>query len=131
MVNNTSELLVTFEIETVTGPVVAVAGTVATTCVSLQLVMGAVFPLNLRVFCVEPKPVPVTVTWVPVVPEPGLMLETCGGGTVKVGLFVLLIFPTTTLTVDVMAFAGTTATICVSDQLTTEITDPKVSVLVP
>jgi len=48
---------------TFTGPVVAVAGTLATICVSFQLeIVCAATLLKERVPCVEPKPVPVTVT---------------------------------------------------------------------
>ena len=79
----TFELLRILFARTVTGPVVAVVGTVATICVLLQLVMEvAAVPLKLRVLlpCAEPKPVPPIVTDVPVAPALGERLVTTGTG---------------------------------------------------
>src|SRR5437588_2115026 len=63
-------------------PVVAPVGTGATILVAFQLVGVTAVPLNVSVLlpCVDPKLVPVIVTDVPVVPDVGLMLDTCGGG---------------------------------------------------
>ena len=54
-------------------PVLAPEGTVATICVSLQLVAVAATPLNVRVLLrwFVWKPLPVIVTWVPDVPPSG------------------------------------------------------------
>ena len=86
MVNTVSWLLGTLPVNmTMTGPVLAFAGTVATICVSLQLTMLALFPLNLTALdaWVEWNAVPVIVTCVPTIPLVGWMLVIAGVGTVK------------------------------------------------
>ena len=66
-------MLAVFPTVMTTLPVVAVGGTVATILVSLQLETAAPIPLNVIVLatCVDPKPVPETVTGVEMVPEVG------------------------------------------------------------
>jgi hypothetical protein len=71
---------------TTTGPVTAVAGTVAAMLVPLQLVVVAVTPLNFTVLLpfVAPKFEPAMVTEMPGNPDVGDRLEMIGaGGTVK------------------------------------------------
>jgi hypothetical protein len=67
---------------TVSGPVEAAIGTVATICVPLQLVTVAGEPLNWTELlpCVEPKFDPVTVTEAPIPPEVGAILVIVGVG---------------------------------------------------
>jgi len=74
-------LLALLETVTITLPVVAPAGTVATILVSLQLVALALVPLNLTVLVpwVEPKFDPLIVTETPTAPESGDRLEMVGG----------------------------------------------------
>lgn len=67
----------------VSGPVEAVLGTKATTCVSLQLVVDAPDEALKRTEllpCVEPKLDPATVTEAPIPPEVGVMLVIVGVG---------------------------------------------------
>lgn len=54
-------------------PVVAVAGTLVTICVAVELVTVALTPLNVTVFCdgVALKPVPYSVTVCPAARRPG------------------------------------------------------------
>src|SRR6476661_2118863 len=80
------ELLEALETElTVTSiwPVLAPEGTVATICVSLQLVAVAATPLNVRVLLrwFAWNPLPLMVTVVPAVPPKGEYEVTIGGGT--------------------------------------------------
>ena len=67
---------------TITGPVVAAAGTGTAMLVALQLVGVAVVPLKVTVLvpCVAPKVVPVTVTDVPTGPDVVERLLMAGGG---------------------------------------------------
>jgi len=120
---------------TTTFPVVAPAGTSATTLVALQLVGGAVVPLNLTVLvpCVTPKFAPAIVTDVPMTPETGFKLVMLGAGTVTVKLTPLLAAPpTVTTTFPVVVPAGTGATILVALQLVGAAAIPlNVTVLVP
>jgi hypothetical protein len=62
---------------TTTFPVVAPAGTTATTLVAIQLLIVALLPLKVRVPlpCVDPKFVPLTVTEAPAAPEVGDRLD--------------------------------------------------------
>src|SRR5690348_13192440 len=65
-------------------------------------------------------------------PLAGEMLVICGGGTLKSTEVLLVTPPTVTETGPVVAVVGTMATICVSDQLTTDALIPKKAiVLVP
>ena len=59
---------------TVMGPVVAVAGTVATICVEVAETIVAETPLKLTLFCpaVAPNPVPLIVTVLPTTPFCGV-----------------------------------------------------------
>ena len=98
---------------TAIAPVVAPLGTSATIWVSLQLLIVFAFvPLKLSVLppCAAPRFVPVTVTLVPVKPEPGVKLVMPGlGYTVNSGA--LLATPlTVTTTLPVAAPAGTGTT---------------------
>ena len=67
---------------TITFPVVAVVGTVATTSISVQLVTVATTPLKATVLspCVEPKWAPAILTDRPATPELGVRLVRVGGG---------------------------------------------------
>ena len=100
--------------------------------VALQLVGVAAVPLNVTVLlpCVEAKFDPVMVTEVPTGPEAGLKLEMAG---VTVNKTRLLPIPLTiTMTLPVVAPAGTGATMVVSLQLVGVAVDaPKVTALVP
>ena len=64
-------------VDTLTSPVVAVVGTVNTSCVVLALVMVAGTPLTVMVLliAVALNPVPTIVTLDPTVPLEGVMLE--------------------------------------------------------
>lgn len=66
-------------------PLAAPDATPATTCASVQLItVAGIFPIQITPLpCEAPKPFPVIVTWVPVVPELGLMLAICGKFIVK------------------------------------------------
>jgi hypothetical protein len=82
--------------------------------VAVQFVEGetvAVVPLNLMVLvpCVEPKPVPVTVTEVPTVPEAGDGPVMLGVATTVNALPALVAPATVTVTFPVVAPAGTVA----------------------
>jgi hypothetical protein len=93
-------------------PVVAPVGTVVLILVAVQFVEGetvAVVPLNLIVLapCVEPKPVPVTVTDVPTAPVEGDKLVILGAAT-TVNVVPALVTPATvTVTLPVVAPVGT------------------------
>jgi hypothetical protein len=119
---------------TITLPVVAPDGTVATMLVALQLVTVAATPLNVTVLvpCAAPKFVPVIVTWVPTGPELGFRLVIdASGKTTK--LNPLLEWPLAlTTTLPVVAPEGTFAEMLVMLQLLVDATVPlKLTVLVP
>jgi hypothetical protein len=120
---------------TTTLPVVAPAGTAATTLVAFQLVAAAAIPLNFTVLvpCVAPKFAPVIVTDAPTNPDVGFKLAMLGAGTVTVKPTLLLATPpTVTTTFPVVAPAGTAATILVALQLVGVAAIPlNVTVLVP
>jgi hypothetical protein len=65
---------------TVTKPLLAPAGTVVTTCVSLQLVGNAAVPLKLTMLPAgaEPNPLPRRITCAPIGAADGLTLTMCG-----------------------------------------------------
>jgi hypothetical protein len=120
---------------TTTFPVVAAAGTAATIDVALQLVIVvAAVPLKATVLVpwLDPKFVPVMVTDTPVPPDDGdkpVMFGT--GSTVKIAAL-LATPPTVTITLPVVAPAGTGATILASFQLVGVAATPlKDTVLVP
>src|SRR6266481_1002876 len=121
MENTTSRLLANPFTMTRIGPVRALAGTVATICVSLQLTTVAVWPLK----AMEPnpwaawKPDPLTVTCVPTTPLAGKTLLTWARGMVKL-TFALLPRPLAeTCTGPEVAPPGTVAVMAVSDQFVT------------
>jgi hypothetical protein len=122
---------------TTTLPVVAPLGTGATMLVAVQLVGVAVVPLNFSVLepCGAPKLLPVIVTDVPIGPEVGDRLLILGPGVVTVKLLsvLLLVPPTFTTTLPVVAPLGTTATMLVAVQVVTDVAavPPNFSVLVP
>jgi hypothetical protein len=128
-------LLATPPTVTTTLPVVAPAGTAATTLVALQLVGAAAIPLNFTVLvpCVAPKFTPVIVAGAPTNPDVGFKLVMLGAGTVTVKPTPLLATPpTVTTTFPVVAPAGTAATILVALQLVGVASVPlNVRVLVP
>jgi hypothetical protein len=99
---------------TVIGPLVAPAGTLATICVSLEIMKTAGWPLKLT--AVAPlKFVPVKVTLLPARPEAGEKLVSVGTGmTVKLEALVTTPAGLVTVIGPVVAPAGTVATICVS-----------------
>src|SRR5438067_1500104 len=105
---------------TLTGPVVAPAGTAAEICVAEFTVKVALVPLNFTE--VAPvKFVPVIVTLVPTGPLIGAKLVMFGGFvTVKELLLVAVPSGVVTLTGPVVAPAGTVAEICV-DELTVKV----------
>jgi hypothetical protein len=113
-------LLATPPTVTTTFPVVAPAGTGATMLVALQLVGAAATPLNVTALvpCVEPKFAPAIVTDVPTNPDVGFKLTMLGAGTETVKLTPLLAAPpTVTITLPVVAPAGTATTMLVALQL--------------
>ena len=75
-------LLATLDTVTTMLPVVAPEGTGTVMLVELQAVGAAEVPLNVTVLvpCGEPKPVPVIVTDVPVIPSLGETFEIAGPG---------------------------------------------------
>ena len=101
------------------GPDNAPAGTTATMLVSFQLATAALVALSATVLvpCVAPKFVPVIVTKVPILPDDGERLVIFGvGGTVNpTGL--LAPPPTVTITLPVVAPAGTVTVIVVVFQV--------------
>ena len=107
-----SLVLVPAALVTLIFPVVAVAGTVAEICVSeFTTKLGSATPLN--VTPVAPvKPLPVSVTAVPIVPLDGLN-EVMLGATMTVKSPVLVPVPAAlvTLILPVVAAAGTVAVI--------------------
>jgi hypothetical protein len=121
--------------ETITNalPVVAPAGTGTTTLVALQLVGVATIPLNVTVLdpCVAPKFSPVIVTEVPGVPAAGLMVVTLGFEFTINGTVLLVIPPTVTTTLPLVAPEGTGTAMLVQVQLVGDATVPlNVTVLV-
>jgi len=101
---------------TVTGPLVALAGTVALIWVSEATPNVAAVPLNAT--AVAPvKPVPLIVTAVPGGPLDGVNPVIVGGGPVTVKLLLLVAVPLVVVTVigPVLAPAGTVVLICVSE----------------
>jgi hypothetical protein len=133
---NATPLLATPLAVTITFPVVAPAGTVATIDVALQLVIVVVaVPLNVAVLvpCVEPKFIPVIVTDAPVTPDVGDRLVMLGVGSTVNEEPLLAKPPTVTTMFPVAAPAGTVATIDVVLQLVIVVaTVPlRVTVLVP
>jgi hypothetical protein len=121
---------------TITLPVVAPIGTGATMLVALQLVGVAAVPLKLTALvpCVLPKLVPLIVTGVPTAPEVGDRPVTAGIGLVVTAKLTPLLArpPTVTITLPVVAPAGTGATMLVPLQLVGVATVPlKLTVLVP
>jgi hypothetical protein len=127
-------LLAVPETVTVTGPLVAPAGTDAMILVALQLVGVAAVPLNETelVPCVDPKFDPVIVIAVPGEPDVG-DTPAIVGVVVTVKLTGLLGTPATvTMTLPVAALVGTIAAIFVEDQLVTLAAAPfKVTALLP
>ena len=104
---------------TTTVPVVAPAGTAATTPVLLQLVGVVAVPLNVTVLvpCVTPKFVPAIDTEVPTGPDVGDKLVMLGAtGTVNV-MPLLASPPTVTTTLPVVVPPGTVATTLALPQL--------------
>jgi hypothetical protein len=121
---------------TITLPVVAPIGTGATMLVALQLVGVAAVPLKLTALvpCVLPKLVPLIVTGVPTGPEVGDRPVMAGIGLVVTAKLTPLLArpPTVTITLPVVAPAGTGATMLVPLQLVGIATVPlKLTVLVP
>src|SRR5437667_8170472 len=106
---------------TTTLPVVAPDGTGTTMLVADQLVGVAVIPLNVTVLlnCVAPKLVPVIVTAVATGPLVGdrLVIVGVGSTVTKKAPPLLASPPTVTMTLPVVAPAGTGATMLVADQL--------------
>jgi hypothetical protein len=128
-------LLATPETVTITFPVVAPVGTIATTLVEVQediCVAGTPLKVTLLVPCVDPKFTPVMVTAVPTEPNAGEMLAMLGT-TVTVKLTPLLATPkTVTTTLPEVAPLGTGTVMLVALQLVGDAAVPlKVTVLVP
>ena len=104
---------------TETGPLEQSKGTVATICVSLQLVTAGTAPgenCTVLLLCAAPKPVPVTVMLVPMGPEFCEMpvMESVES---TVNVAPLLVTPSTvTVTGPLVAFEGTCAVMLVSLQ---------------
>lgn len=104
---------------TTRGPDVADAGTEVAMDVVVHDIIVAVVPLNLTVLLpwLEPKPVPVIITVVPVFPEVGLTAVTLSPEfTVKFRLL-LAVPPAVTMTLPVVAPVGTGTVIDPSLQL--------------
>jgi hypothetical protein len=120
---------------TTSGPELAPEGTGAAMLVALQLIGEASVPLNVTVLlpCVDPKFVPVIVTFVVSGPEAGDTFVIVGVGIVTVkGTALLAVPPTVTTTGPLVAPAGTGTTICVALQLVVVAAVPlKTTVLTP
>src|SRR5207253_9763358 len=122
---------------TLTGPLVAFAGTVTATLVSLQELTNAVTALNWTVLLpwLPPKPEPLRVTDPPCSAAGGVRLVMTGLITVKTMLERLGMEFTVTTTglVPDAAVVGTRAMICVSLQLVIDVANAplKLTVLVP
>jgi hypothetical protein len=105
---------------TITLPVVAPMGTIATILLAPQLVIVvAVVPLNFSVLepWGEPKLAPVIVTEAPIAPEVIERLEILGVGDTVKGLPPLATPLTVTTTLPLVAPVGTTTTILVAAQV--------------
>src|SRR5262245_15812778 len=119
---------------TVTLPVVAPAGTVVTMLVADHDVGVAVTPLNSTVLvpCVAPKLVPVIVTAAPTAPLVGDTDVMAGVGTTVNVTPLLATPPTVTVTLPVVAPAGTVVTMLVADHdVGVAVTPLNFTVLVP
>jgi hypothetical protein len=117
---NVTPLLATPPTVTITAPVVAAVGTLATMLVAVQLVGVAVVPLNLTVFvpCVAPKFAPVMVTLEPMAPLVGDNDVIVGADVETVNVTPLLDTPPAdTVTAPVVVPVGTLVTMLVADQL--------------
>ena len=101
---------------TVTGPVAAPAGTIATICVSLQLLTVAATPSKVTMLSLwlDPKPAPEIVTLEPTVPADGAMPVIERASITEKETPVLGNPPTVTVTGPLVAFKGTTAVMLVS-----------------
>src|SRR5205807_1981735 len=104
---------------TVTGPVVAPAGTGVTMLVADHNVGVAGVPLNATLLlpCVAPKFVPVIVTGAPTAPLVGASNVSVAVGTTVNVTALLATPPTVTVTGPVVAPPGTDTTMLVADQL--------------
>ena len=98
--------LATPPVVTTTLPVVAPVGTVTVMLVALQFVHVAATPLKVTVPC-EPKFVPVMVTALPTGPAVALKLVITGVGRTVNVTALLTAVPTVTITLPVVAPAGT------------------------
>jgi hypothetical protein len=109
---------------TVTLPVDAPVGTVATMDVAVQLVIVAVVVTNFTepLPCVEPKLAPVIVTDAPTAPEVGERLVMLGASSTVKLTPLLALLPTVTTTLPVVAPVGTVTTIDVALQLGIDVT---------
>src|SRR5262245_8267974 len=119
---------------TVTFPVVAPPGTVATMLVADHAVGVAVTPLNLTVLvpCVAPKFVPVIVTAAPTAPLVGDSDVIVAVGTTVNATPLLATPPTVTTTFPVVALLGTVVTMLVADHdVGVAVTPLNFTVLVP
>src|SRR5262245_51080873 len=116
---NVTPLLAIPDTVTVTLPVVAPSGTGATMLVADHDVGVAVVPLNRTVLvpCVAPKFVPVIVTEAPTAPLVGFSDVIVAVGTTVNAEPLLATPPTVTVTLPVVAPAGTGTTMLVADQL--------------
>jgi hypothetical protein len=113
-------LLATPETDTTTFPVPAPAGTLTVMLPVPQLdAVPAETPLKVTVLVlwVAPKFVPVIVTGVPTVPELGLSMLILGCKIIVKGTALLLSAPAVTITLPVIAPAGTVTPILVAVQL--------------
>jgi hypothetical protein len=94
---------------TITGPVVAVAGTAITICVLLQLVGLPAMPLKVTVPATDPKFVPLMATEAPARAALGEMLLILGAGIVNDVLLLAIPMLVVTTKPPVVASAGTLA----------------------
>jgi hypothetical protein len=117
---NALPLLFTPDAVTTILPVVAPIGTVVIMLVLVKLDTAAAIPLNFTPGVVDPKLLPLIVTVVPAVPDPGETLLITGAGTTVKFVPLLALPPTVTVTLPVTAPVGTAATIWVGLQLLTE-----------
>jgi hypothetical protein len=119
-------LLTTPATTTVTGPLVAPAGTTAVMVDALQLATDATVPLKRTVLepCVLPKPVPVIVIVLPTPPDVGFTELTIGCVSTVKGEPLLATPATVTVTRPVVALEGTVAVIDVVLQLVTVAVTP-------
>ena len=110
-------LLVTPPTVTVTEPLLDAVGTLATICVSVQLVIAAALFENATVPAVLPKPLPLIWTAVPTGPLVGDRDVMTGLAVVKTTSALLFALNPLMVTGPVVALAGTVATIWVSPQV--------------